>query len=68
MDKEEDTEVTAGHDDIDEDIKLLKIVLQDDDEESESDGELQVLEQNGKMFWQFILDNNYNTSLSDTVK
>ena len=49
MEDEEDNIAYVDHDDIDEDIKLLKTVLQDDDndEDFESDGELQVLEQNG---------------------
>lgn len=41
------------HDDLDEDIERLKIVLQDEenDDGGESDGELRVLENNGIAVW-----------------
>ena len=41
------------HDDIDEDIERLNIILQDEDggEDCDSDGELRVLEKNGTILY-----------------
>jgi hypothetical protein len=56
------------HDDIDEDIERLNIILQDDDgEDGESDGELRILENNGRVIFhslKFIYILRYFTSMT----